>query len=148
MMKTRNEILKEIKPFFDIDELVCDHTYKRFGQKAWDFLDTEYLHCLLVIRRDILRKPMWCNSSSQHQRGLRCNLCPLVKEKKVAYISAHIQGKAGDFTVQGMSAEEARKRIKEMADLLPYSIRLEAGVSWLHFDVRNYTGNKVIEFTE
>jgi hypothetical protein len=34
-----------------------------------------------------------------------------------------------------MSAEEARKKIKENASKLPCPIRLEKGVTWLHVDV-------------
>lgn len=36
------------------------------------------------------------------------NLCEIVKNKSTPYMSAHILGKAGDFTVIGMSAEKAR----------------------------------------
>lgn len=147
----RTEILDEIKHFFDVDELVCNHTLARYTKKSWKFLDTMYLWCLLVIRRDILRKPMYCNnhSAGQYQRGLRCNMCQLVKDKNRVYLSGHIFGKAGDFTVVGMTAEEAREKIKEFQHLLPCPIRLEEGVSWLHFDVMpNDDGVKVFEFTE
>lgn len=145
---TREEILKEIRKYFDIDELVCDHTYARWKEQAWEFLDTDYLHCLLVIRRDILKKPMWCNGAGKKQRGLRCNLCQMVKEKKVLYLSSHILGKAGDFTITGMSAEQARQAIKANAHLLPCNIRIERAVSWLHFDVLPQYGitAKVHEF--
>ena len=145
---TRQEILTAIKPFFDIDELVCDHTYKKWKEQAWQFLDTDYLHALLVIRRDILGKPMWCNSTFKHQRGLRCNMCQMVKEKKAVYLSSHLFGKAGDFSITGMTAEEARQKIKANASLLPCNIRIEKGVSWLHFDVLPQYGvtQKVYEF--
>ena len=143
---TREEILKEIKKFFDIEELVCDHVFARFGEKAWDFLNTDLLWTLLVIRRDIIKLPMWCNSKTAHQRGLRCNLCQLVKEKRVAYVTPHIQGIAVDLTVTGMKAQAARQKIKENAHLLPVPIRLEADVTWIHLDLRNYTSQKVIEF--
>ena len=145
---TREEILKEIRKYFEIDELVCDHTYARWKEQAWEFLDTDYLHCLLVIRRDILKKPMWCNGAGKKQRGLRCNLCQRVKEKKVLYLSSHILGKAGDFTITGMSAEQARQAIKANANLLPCNIRIERAVSWLHFDVLPQYGitAKVYEF--
>ena len=78
---------------------------------------------------------MTCNHSGANQRGLRCNMCELVKEKEENYLSSHILGKAGDFTVKGLTAQEARQRIKNNAHLLPCNIRLENGVSWLHFDV-------------
>ena len=91
---------------------------------------------------------MWCNSSTKHQKGLRCNMCQMVKEKKAVYLSAHCLGKAGDFTISGMTAEQARQAIKANAHLLPCNIRIEKAVSWLHFDVLpqyNVT-QKVYEF--
>ena len=146
---TRNEILAQIKQYFNVKELVCDHTYAKFGEKSWQFLDTDYLHALLIVRRDILKKPMSCNSLTKKQRGLRCNRCQMVKEKAGVYLSAHVLGKAGDFTVSGMSAEDARKMIKEKSFLLPCNIRLEKGVSWLHMDVIPQYGvnSKVYEFS-
>ena len=146
---TREEILTAIRPYFDIDELVCDHTFKKWGQQAWQFLDTDYLHALLVIRRDIIKRPMWCNGTQKKQRGLRCNRCDMVKGKTSVYLSSHVLGKAGDFTITGLSAENARKLIKENAGLLPCNIRMEKGVSWLHFDVLPQYGvtDKVYEFS-
>ena len=148
---TRAEIINALRPFFDVDELVCDHTYAKFGAvQSWNFLDTDYLHALLIIRRDILKKPMWCNSKTKHQRGLRCNRCEMVRGKSSVYLSAHVLGKAGDFDVTGMTAEQARQKIKENAHLLPCPVRLEKGVSWLHIDVRpddTRPGQKVIEFS-
>ena len=147
---TRQEILSAIRPYFDIDELVCDHTYAKWGEKAWQFLDTNYLHALLIIRRDIIKMPMWCNGSQKKQRGLRCNRCQMVREKTAVYLSAHILGKAGDFTISGMTAEQARQKIKANSNLLPCQIRIEKGVSWLHFDVRpddTKPNVKVVEFS-
>lgn len=145
----RNEIIQAIGKFFTIDELVCDHTLAKWGEKAWQFLDTAYLHNLLVIRRDILQLPMICNHEGANQRGLRCNRCELVKDKPSVYLSSHVLGKAGDFTVQGITAQEARSRIRNNAHLLPYPLRMEGGVSWLHIDVLPQYGitSKVYEFT-
>lgn len=146
----RSDILKEIGKFFAVEELVCDHTFAKWGEKSWQFLDTDYLHCLLVIRRDILQTPMICNHAGAHHRGLRCNLCELVFEKTEVYLSSHILGKAGDFTCKGITAQEARSRIRNNAHLLPCNIRMEDGVSWLHFDVlpQYNVDKKVYEFTE
>ena len=146
---TRQEILDAIRPYFSVDELVCNHTFAKWGEQSWQFLDTDYLHCLLVIRRDILKKPMWCNSTQKKQRGLRCNRCEMVRGKTSVYLSAHILGKAGDFSVTGMTAEAARELIRKNADLLPCNIRIERGVSWLHFDVLPQYGitQKVYEFS-
>lgn len=147
----RQKTLELIKEYFDIEELACNHLleyYKDNVERCWDFLDTGFLADLLVIRRG-LNKPMYCNNHSVgvHQRGLRCNLCELVKGKDRPYLSGHVLGKAGDFTIEGMTAAEARKQIKLMADKLPVPLRMEADVSWLHIDVMpTPNGNKVYEF--
>lgn len=132
---SREEIIRELHKYFQVSELVCEHTHSRWGERSWQFLDTDYLHALLIIRRDILQLPMTCNYSGANQRGLRCNMCELVKEKEENYLSSHILGKAGDFSVKGLTAQEARERIKNNARLLPCNIRLEDKVTWLHFDV-------------
>lgn len=149
-MKTRSEIIKELHKYFQISELVCEHTHSKWGERAWQFLDTDYLHALLVIRRDILQVPMTCNHDGAYQRGLRCNMCELVKEKSRNYLSSHVLGKAGDFTCKGLTAQQARERIKANAHLLPCNIRLEDNVSWLHFDVLPQYGvtDKVYFFKE
>lgn len=145
---TRDDIIRELHKYFQISELVCEHTHSKWGERSWQFLDTAYLHNLLVIRRDILQMPMACNHDSQTQRGLRCNRCELVKHKNSVYLSSHILGKAGDFTVKGMTAEEARSRIRNNAGMLPYPLRMESDVNWLHIDVLTQFGisRKIYEF--
>lgn len=150
---TREEILREVKKYFDIDELVCDHVYAAYGERGWRALDTNLLWVILIVRRDILKRPMYCNSRTAHQRGFRCNLCQLVKSKKTVYISPHPLGKAVDFTVVGMTAQQAREEIKKHADLLPCKVRLERWdangneINWLHIDTIDEPQNpKVYEF--
>lgn len=149
-MMNRSDIIRELHKFFQVRELVCEHTHSRWGERSWQFLDTSFLACLLIIRRDILQVPMTCNHDGANQRGLRCNRCQIVKEKKDVYLSSHILGKAGDFTCTGLTAQEARSRIRNNAHLLPCNIRMEGGVSWLHFDVLPQFGieQKVYEFSE
>lgn len=144
----RSEIITALKTYFSIEDLVCPDTFRKHGQGSWMFLSTGYLHALLIIRRDILKAPMICNNYRQArgtftQRGLRCNLCPLVKDKTAAgvlYLSAHTTGQAGDFNVVGMTAVQARHLIMDNIALLPFPIRLEDGVTWLHIDTYD-TGN-------
>lgn len=136
----REKITSQLQMFFSVRELVCKHTYARFGDASWQFFDTEWLHALLVIRRDILKVPMSCNYGTYDQRGLRCNMCEMVKGKNKAYLSAHVLGKGGDFTCKGMTSEQARKMIVANADLLPCAIRLEKDVNWLHMDTLHQFG--------
>ena len=131
---SRSKTITALKQYFKVKELVCPHTYQRYGENAWQFLSTCYLETLLVIREQILAAPMYCNTFNLNQRGLRCNLCPIVSNKQSLYLSAHILGKAGDFTVRGLTAEEARNKIIQNAHLLPYPIRMEKNVTWLHID--------------
>lgn len=147
---SREQIIRELHRFFQVRELVCSHVFSKWGERSWQFLSTDYLHNLLVIRRDILQMPMVCNHDGAEQRGLRCNMCKMVKEKKAVYLSSHILGRAGDFSVQGLTAQEARSRIRAMQNLLPYPMRMEGGVSWLHIDTLPQFGitDKVYEFTE
>jgi hypothetical protein len=62
------------------------------------------------------------------------------------YLTQHGFGKAVDFNVVGMEAEEVRLWIKAHASELPYPCRLEKDVSWVHLDVMNNTDDKVLEF--
>lgn len=145
---TRDKIITQLRQYFQITELVCPHTFSKWGQRSWQFLDTNFLENLLVIRRDILQAPMVCNHGDATQRGLRCNMCELVSGKDSVYLSSHILGKAADFTVQGMTAQEARSRIRNNAHLLPHPLRMEGGVSWLHIDTLPQYGieAKIYEF--
>lgn len=141
-------------PFFSVKELVCKHVYERYGENAAMFLDEKLIETLNVIREQILCSPMtvnnWHAGGDFTQRGLRCNICELVKNKTDAgrlYLSAHMLGKAVDCSVEGMTAEEARRHIIDKQELLPYPIRLEDGVSWLHFDLyKNGKNEKVYLF--
>ncbi len=150
----RLEIIKRLKKYFEIRELVCPHTYNRWGNASWKFLQTDALHVLLVLREEILQVPMVINTyhigQGVTQRGLRCNLCQLMKEKTlkgVLYLTAH-RGGAWDvvFTLKsGMTAAKARNRIKEKQHLLPCNVRIEKNVTWLHIDVYD-EGKKIHEF--
>lgn len=141
-MMTRNETITQLRAFFDVSELVCPHTFARFGEKSWQFFDTATLKTLLVLRAEILRVPMTINAGDSTQRGLRCNLCSIVKGQKKQYLSAHLMGKGFDVVSNEMTAQEMRDKIFESADKLPVPIRIEDGVSWLHFDTFDPSNSK------
>lgn len=63
------------------------------------------------------------------------------------YLSAHALGRGFDVTVSGMGAEDARQAVIKASDRLPYPVRLEDGVSWLHADTMDLcNGQKVTLF--
>lgn len=141
----RELLIQELKKFFDIRELVCSHTFEKFGEKSWQFLDYQLLEVLLIIRRDILKVEMTINNYHYTskppiftQRGFRCNICFIPKEKTLKgliYLSAHCNGAGLDFDVKGPTVEQTHQLIKDNVHLLPCKVRMEAGVSWNHLDV-------------
>ncbi len=146
---TRADIIAGIGEWFLLPELVCPHTFRKWGEKAWQFLDTDALRVLLALRCDILQVPLICNGQGHTQRGLRCNICDIPAGKTrqgVQYLSAHTMGKAFDLTSPAMSAADMRRQIDAKADLLPCNIRVEDGVTWLHVDTFD-TGQKVYHFS-
>lgn len=149
----RNELIKEIKKYFSISELVCPHCVNTFGENAWQFLSTELLNTIYILRTKIINKPMIVNNGSNYtQRGLRCNICQLVKDKTNAnkiYLSAHMLGKAIDFHVNGVNANDIRDLIRSNIDEFEYPIRLESNESaptWVHVDT--FTLNDDIKLKE
>jgi hypothetical protein len=136
---------------FILEELVCPDVHKKYGEMAWQFLDEKAVITLDWIARTLNKKVTvntWHGGGTFTQRGLRCNLCQLVKDKTnkgQLYLSAHILGKAFDFDVEGMTADEVRIWIALNKDKLPYNIRLEEGVSWVHMDCED-TGKKISFF--
>lgn len=149
---TREELLKEVQKNFQLKELVCPHVLNTFGNNAWQFISTELLSVIYTLRNIIINKPMVINSYQNNliQRGLRCNICQLCKDKtdlNKIYISAHSLGKAIDFHVNGMSAEEVRNLIRSNIDKFECPIRLERDVNWVHIDTYTVDGvTKLVEF--
>ena len=113
-------MINKLKNNFSIKELICQHCYNKFKESAWQFLSTELLSTLYVLRYVIFNKPItvntWHKGGSFTQRGLRCNMCQLVKDKKQVYISAHILGNAIDFNVEGLTSKEVNQVIRDNAD--------------------------------
>lgn len=152
---TRQEIINKVKKYFDIRELVCPHTFNKWGEKSWQFLVTNQLETILFTR-ELLKVGMTCNNyhigGSRTESGLRCNICSIPKGntmKNNSYLSAHCLGAGNDFVFSNITAEEAREIIRKNVHLYPHPIRLEKGVSWLHIDSYD-TGNgqKLVEFSE
>ncbi len=150
---TRNELITEVSKYFKIQELVCSHCYSKFGEASWQFISTELLSTIYTLRCIIFNKPMtintWHNAGQFSQRGLRCNICQLVKSKNSIYLSAHCLGKAIDFNVSGMTSSEVNQAVRDNADKFEYPIRLESNTDgWSHVDVFQPKGStkQLVEF--
>ncbi len=135
------DILRRIKRYFKIYELVGKETYEVHGERAWRFLDTRLLRALLIVREGLGKGIIannWHGGGRFDERGLRTNVQGIFKgyfKKKKLYLSAHVMGKAVDFDVIGMKAEAVREWIVMNQGRFPFKIRLENNVNWVHIDV-------------
>jgi hypothetical protein len=133
-----------ICPNITVKEVVCPHIYQKWGDKAIRFIDPDLIEVLNVIRNKILKCPIVINNGTWKQRGMRCNLCGLVVEKTnkgQPYLTAHLLGKAIDFSCKTYTVPQVHELIKKNANLLPCKIRLESpenASSWVHFDISTY----------
>jgi len=137
-----------IPVYFNLEELVCKDIYDKFGVIAWQFFDPRLIKNIDWIRR-MIGKPIfinnWIDGGKFDERGYRCLQCSLVVEAiktKRLYVSPHMLGQAVDFDVQGLVAEEVRQWLIKIKGQLPFAIRLENNVNWVHLDVQE-TGEKV-----
>jgi len=123
---------------FKMYELVDEKVYNLHGEASERFFDTRLLETIDKIREE-LKKPItintWKHGGGFSQRGLRHNMSQIVKSKNRIYLSGHVLGKAVDFDVEGMTAKEVREWIILNDNILPYGIRLEKNVNWVHLDV-------------
>jgi hypothetical protein len=144
----RYKIIEALSKYFKVTELVDKEVYAIHGERSWKFFDTNLLNALLIIRTR-LGLPITVNTSGQQQRGLRHNRSSMVIGKKNPYLSAHMMGKAVDFDVKGMSAEDVRVWIKKNFHLFDFKIRLEhkikgKPISWVHLDVIDEPQNEKV----
>lgn len=122
--------------YFNIKELVPANIYSAFGDTAWQFLDRRVIMNLDYIREKI-GKPILVNYGRLNYRGYddggyRNNN------------SQHKHGRAIDFDVIGMSAQQVRDWIvKNYKNFPEPNIWIEDDVTWVHMDVR-YSDKKGI----
>ena len=117
----------------------------------YEYLDSDFIK--YIIDRIKNKEPILVSEEPKppdtllYQRGLRCNICGLsyAKTKEgIVYVSGHFLGKADDFDVKTMSAGEVRLWLLQHPDRIPYPIRLEKNIKWVHMDSEdNFTGEKV-----
>ena len=145
---------------FSLNELVCPDVFNKFGDTAWEFFSQD-----LLITLDLLRDqlgPIYVNNWDMDpevrkklglplfdERGFRCIQCDLVTtaiRQNRLYVSPHMTGQGVDFDVKGMSASQVRKWLSDNQAKLPFPIRLENNVTWVHLDIRDANKGKVFEF--
>lgn len=140
--------------YFRIEELVSKEVYKKYGQKAWEFIKPEIILFLDEIRM-FYGKPIivnnWLYGGELKQRGLRANKDDIVASKQDYYVSQHCLGGAVDFNVQGVSSEEVAKHIIDNQEhYRAFISRIEnpkQTPTWTHVDCANTENEeKIIVF--
>ena len=130
--------------YFKTQELISRAVYEEKGDRAIDFLNPKILEVLVFIREG-LNVPLivnnWSFGGRFQYRGYREPQC-----KEGAKKSQHREGNAIDFHSTILSPEAIRNWIKRNADKLPYPIRLEEDVNWVHIDLANKGITKVETF--
>lgn len=138
----------EIKNFkFKLEELLHPtifEKYKNNQEEGWKLLDIrllEVLHWLRELVDSELYINTWLFNGNRINSGLREKDSPVgVKNSK------HKLGMAVDIISNKYSAQHLRDIIEKNKDTLPYSIRIERNVNWLHIDTANTTSNKIQYF--
>lgn len=122
--------------FFQIQELVDKVTFARFGERAWMFFNPVFLRSLDRVRHHFdapVTVNNWRSGGPFSQRGLR------VTTNVGATYSQHRFGNAGDYDIEGYSAEEVRQEIINNKDHHNFELItcVEVDVKWVHHDCRN-----------
>lgn len=129
--------------YFKIQELVSRNVYDKYGENSWQFIDTRLIKVIDLLREHF-NKPItvnnWLWGGNLQQRGLRANKDEIVANKNDYYISQHCLGKAVDFNVKGMTAQEVYEEILKNKDKFYLISRIENikdTPTWVHIDVAN-----------
>jgi hypothetical protein len=150
--------MKKSKHFL-IEELVCRHVFNRDGETAFRYFRPVLLDFLDWFREEI-KRPVYINNwkwgGNKTQRGLRCNLCDLVKNKSRLYMTAHVNGSGVDLNVKDMTPNEIRTwieiNINRFFTKFPFYIqkcRLEHAKdapTWVHIDFYEHTEKGIIQY--
>jgi len=126
--------MKHFKPY----ELVDRATYEKLGDYCLSLFDPELLIALDDLREYFgctVTVNTWHSGKSFQWRGYRT---PAKARELGAPNSQHVKGRAIDCDIEDYTAERARQIIlkNQNHELLKRIMRLETGVSWLHFDVK------------
>lgn len=137
----------KVSEHIDLRELIPPETWNDYGDSAVRFIDDRIPTLLEKIRSLCGGKPMIINSWSYggkfKYRGFRPVSCKIGAVK-----SQHRIGKAIDFDIKGMTAEQVRGVLRlNQIELMKLGLtRIETGVSWVHIDLKETGLNHLYEF--
>ena len=129
----------KISKNFRLQEFVNEDAYKRLGDSAIWLLDPKIIKVAQKIRNHF-DKPMDINTWMFRGKGKRLQWRGFRPSSyaKCAYFSQHKMGRAIDFNVSGISAEEVQEELQNASvqKTVGYSA-IEVGTpTWTHIDIR------------
>ncbi|WP_347368006.1 D-Ala-D-Ala carboxypeptidase family metallohydrolase [Vibrio vulnificus] len=126
--------------YFKAYELVPADIFNKRGEAALELIDPRLLITLDQLREK-LQKPITINNYKWNgafsQRGLRSRSFYKSDKDYQDSLSQHKYGRAVDFDVKGMTAQQVREFIHANRSMFPYITFIETDVNWVHVDVRN-----------
>jgi hypothetical protein len=133
-----------IPRYFEPEELVSPEVFSGFGDRALMFFDDRLLYSIDEIRKWFNKSVTvnnWKSGGPFSQRGLRT-----ADVAGSGEFSQHRFGRAIDFDVVGLTADEVRREIFTHQHDAAFSdiSRIELGVSWVHIDLANVDSSKGI----
>ena len=133
--------------YFKIQELVCPHVYKKYGDKAWEFFSEELLKDLDTVR-EVLGVPIiinnWHIEGQYKESGNRCQFCSIVAKKianKELNMSMHNLYQAFDLKPKGLEIKKAVEMILDNVHRFKVIKRIENPdytSTWLHIDTKGH----------
>jgi len=145
-MKELSIIEQKFRKYFAPEELVSVLHYNEFVDKNdIYYLFSDALKSVMVYLRQAIGVPFTVNTWHKYgqfqYRGYRDKTCSIGAPK-----SLHRTGNAIDFDIKGFDSERGRKLIVEKIGGMPYPIRLESDVNWIHLDVALVNNSHKINF--
>lgn len=138
--------------YFKVEELVCPHVYKKYGDKSLEFFSEDLLKDLDIIR-EVLRVPIiinnWHIKGQYKESGNRCPFCSIVAKKianKELDMSMHNLYQAFDLKPKGLEIKKAVKMIVNNVQRFKTIKRIENPEftpTWIHIDTKGH--NKEIK---
>jgi hypothetical protein len=133
-----------VKNYFKIQELVPPAVYADQGERAWRLIDSGLVYTLNCLRHEFgpITINNWHIGGPREWSGLRTPDSPYYSPG-----SYHSCGQAADCLFSNAEVSYVRLCILKL-DKYPLIGGIELDVPWLHVDVRQRVGGKIVTFSK
>jgi len=128
---------------FELYELVPEEIYRRVSHdKLWQCFDPKLLWTQEQLRLKygkMVCNTWWWGGGNQY-RGYRTPYCEIGAEWSLHKFFRALDSVPTDYSVEKIRQDIMEAKEKKDQGIYQYITCIEVGVSWLHFDTRNYDG--------